>query len=447
MVELLDGVVRFNLYFFCINVLMLSFFLYQWYIMYKRTGINLDLWVYNMLLIFVLPFVLMYPFASSDFNILSVGINDLEVINDNINRAYLITLLGFVTIFTGKMCHDKFGMSKIVKVLFYTPFKVTIGHYFKRVVLSNKISYGLALMYILVLTIFVTFTLSQGFATNPRAFFMANPKFRPFYNLTTSLFGIVAGILTTRILQNNKLLDKILLIPILGFGFFLGVRAPIIFQGLSFGVLFIIYRRKGYVPIYKMILAVITTLFVIVILVAIRNGGGESSDTRSTIAVFVYEIFYGNTFSDLRDFSWVIGYWDEVHLWGMSYISAFLSFIPSALLPFREKWGIGKITVNMLGFDTSIHPGLRPGFFGEMYLNFDVFGVVVYGFIWSQIIQSVNVAVKKNAQEHNVIEGNSAMTAASFVTFLSNSAGFFGFYVNFIVLFILYILTRIKINK
>ena len=447
MIELLNGALRFNVYFFCINLIVFGFFIYQWFMMYKRTGVNLDFWIYNMLLIFVIPFVIMYPFASSYFNVLAVGTNPLETINNSMDRAYLITLLGFVTMLIGKVCYDKFGMNKLVKLLFYTPFKQTIGLYFKRVVLSSNVSHGLALVYILILILFVTFTVSSGFASNPRAFFMANPQFRPFYNLITSLFGIVTGLLTTRIIQDNKLVDKILLLPIIMFGFFLGVRAPIIFQGLSFGVMFIIYRRKGYVPVYKMVLAAIATLFVIVILVVVRNAGGESVDTRNATAIFVYEIFYGNTFSDLRDFSWVIGNWNEVHLWGMSYISAFLSFIPSTLLPFREKWGIGKITVNMLGFDTTIHPGLRPGFFGEMYLNFDIFGVIIYAFVWAQVIQNVNVTVKENARKNNVVEGNSVMNAASFVAFLSNSAGFFGFYVNFMTLFVLYILTRIRFNK
>lgn len=447
MTELFEGAIRFNGWFLAINGLMLLLFLYQWRQSYLKTGVNLDIWNYNMFLIFALPFIVMYPFASSNFNILSVDSKNLAIISDAMQRAYLVTLLGFLSVFLGKFCYERFGINAVINSFFYLPFRHTIGHYYERIVLNRRVSQGFVMAYTLILALFVSFTISQGFASNPRAFFMANPAVRPLYNLTISLYGIAFGILSTRILHANQRLDKLLLLPIIGFGFFLGVRAPLIFQGLGFGVLYIIYRKRGYFPLYKMGLALVAILVVVVGLVLIRNSGEASSVERNATAIFLYEIFYGNTFSDIRDFSWVLGYWDGSHLWGLSYLSAFLSFIPSAFLPFRETWGIGRVTVNLVGFDPLIHPGLRPGFFGEMYLNFDVIGVVLFGFVWAQVTQKVSTLVRKSAVRGDVIAGAGALTATSFVSYLSNSAGFFGFYVNFIVLAILYVLTRIRISR
>lgn len=446
MIDALDGVIRFNPVYLIINISFASFFIISWYKQYRSTGINLDIWVYNMLLIFILPFIIMYPFATSDYNILYVGSSGVDGIISGIDEAYIVSIIGFLSMFIGKFYCDRFGINKIISFIFYNPFVNTIGLYYSEIILSKKVSRSISIIYIFILTIFVSFILSRGLISNPRGFFMENTQFRPIYGLIISLFSIVFGVLSTRILQFNSIIDKLLLIPIAIFGFLLGVRAPVIFQILGFGLMYVIYKGKGYISIYKMLLFVITILLLIIFLVLMRNS--DVSTSRSSLnstSIFWYEIFYGNTFSDIRDFSLIIGYWDGVHLWGMSYISAFVSFIPSYLLSFREQWGIGRITVNMLGFDPTVHPGVRPGFFGEMYLNFGIVGVIVLGFIWAQVIQNVNKIIKKSVHTNNVVLGNSALISASFVWYLSNTAGFFEFYVLFIVLFILYLCTRIRV--
>lgn len=69
---------------------------------------------------------------------------------------------------------------------------------------------------------------------------------------------------------------------------------------------------------------------------------------------------------------------------GKTYLSALLSFVPSAVFPFRETYGFGRYSLEILymGKDSPIAPtygGLRPTFVGEAYLNGGLAGVILFG--------------------------------------------------------------------
>lgn len=70
--------------------------------------------------------------------------------------------------------------------------------------------------------------------------------------------------------------------------------------------------------------------------------------------------------------------------WGKTYLAAALSFVPSALFPFRETYGFGRYALRIfqLGQDTPIAPsygGLRPTFVGEAWCNGGTLGVLLFG--------------------------------------------------------------------
>jgi hypothetical protein len=48
-----------------------------------------------------------------------------------------------------------------------------------------------------------------------------------------------------------------------------------------------------------------------------------------------------------------------------------------------------------VGFDAQVHPGLRPGSFGEGFRNFGIFGVVGVGFLLGIITRRVDIDVKR----------------------------------------------------
>jgi oligosaccharide repeat unit polymerase len=440
------GAINYNPYLLAVNIFLLMYYLLDWYKYQRSTGKTINWWYINLFLYFIVPFVIIYPFCGSSFNILSVGAENVGIIQDNLLLAYLISLSGYISIFIGRYICDYMEFKSKRTPLLLLPFYNSIGRYFKFVTYSKILVFRVTILYLLIVFIYIIFILSSGYGVNPRAFFLATPLARPIYNFITSLFGIIFSLLSTRILQFNLPYEKRLLLIVVVSGLFLGVRAPLFLQGLTFGVLYITYKNNSYISGWKIIGIIAIVLALLVTFAILRSGISTSFENQELSIVFLYEIFYGNTFSDLRDFSWVLGYWNGTYYYGISYLSAFLSFIPSALFSFRSQWGIGVLIVNMVGMDPTIHPGLRPGLFGEMYLNFGVIGVIVYGLILGYVLRWASTSIENSAKKNDVIAGSSAIHIISFFVFLSNSAGFFSFYVNLILLAVLYALLKIKLT-
>ena len=83
--------------------------------------------------------------------------------------------------------------------------------------------------------------------------------------------------------------------------------------------------------------------------------------------------------------------YDVPFAYGKTYLAGALSFIPSSIFPFREAWGFGRYSLEILylGQNTPIAPtygGLRPTFVGEAYLNGGYFGVVTFGVVLGIIL-------------------------------------------------------------
>jgi hypothetical protein len=106
-------------------------------------------------------------------------------------------------------------------------------------------------------------------------------------------------------------------------------------------------------------------------------------------------LFYGENFADLRDFAWVYTAWDHVFWAGKTYLAAVLAFIPRFASQFRDTWALGAMTSSMVGFDPQVHPGLRPGAFGESFFNFGLFGVVAMGLMLGVLARRVDTDVKR----------------------------------------------------
>ena len=132
-------------------------------------------------------------------------------------------------------------------------------------------------------------------------------------------------------------------------------------------------RRKGQVKTSSMLIAVAllgTTV------IAVEAAKGKSGDVTATD-----RILYGNDFSDVRDFAHILSKWDRHKLYGKTYVAGLLGFIPRTLMPFRQQYAFATYFNEVVGFKKDSHGGLRPGPFGEAYLNFGIPGVVVMGVI------------------------------------------------------------------
>jgi oligosaccharide repeat unit polymerase len=156
------------------------------------------------------------------------------------------------------------------------------------------------------------------------------------------------------------------------------------------------------------------------------------------------KILYGNNFSDLRDFSWVLSCWNGVNLYGKSILAGLLAFIPSSNFPFRADWSFGIFTAKLIGYDPTIFPGLRTGLFGEYYINFGLIGVCFAGFFYGFTIGSINHFVQdtiNNSKKPNeVVYKVSLGYVISYLVYnFFNTAGFFSVYVTLLFLSIGYI--------
>jgi hypothetical protein len=105
-------------------------------------------------------------------------------------------------------------------------------------------------------------------------------------------------------------------------------------------------------------------------------------------------LLYGDTFSDLRDFAWVYSGWNHVFWAGKTYLAAIMAFIPRVASEFRDTWGFGVATATTVGFDPKLHPGLRPGVFGESFFNFGLIGVIAMGLMLGIAYRRVDIDVK-----------------------------------------------------
>ena len=439
MVELFDGVVRFNPYTMFINIALIIFFLYDWIKLYKEYGLTLDYWTMTMSLSYVFPFLIMYPFAGSIYNVFAVG-NNISLIQNNIEFCYYVSLLGYMSMYLGRYIYDLKKGSSIINMLFIKPFKNSIGKLFLNTVKSKYTSIIVCCFYFFGLLLILIFarTLGDG---DVRGIFQANPALRALYNFILILSSIVSLVLIARIFQYNTVLDKVLIVMFFGFTLFIGARAFLGIPIINLFGFYVFLYLKGKINLLKVVVVGGSVMFLGIGLSLVRSGDFSAS---GLISGFGMQVFYGNSFSDLRDFAWVNGYWDKDLLFGKTYLAGFMSFVPSYFSEFRTQWAAGRFTAITVGFDPLEHPGLRPGLFGESFFNFGLIGVSFLGTLLGYAYRYIDFQIKRASisKTSNVI-AISSLVSTMFISNLTITSGFFSVYVFIVVLISSAILSRI----
>jgi oligosaccharide repeat unit polymerase len=410
---------------YILDLFAIGLFVVSYYRNCYLKGYRIDFWHANLFLICVLPNMLLLPFARNELNAIVLG-NDMDSVVTVLPVIFLITLLGYFAVLAGGgvwRLRVGVGMRKAaVRVLNIVPACSMMLMSSRSVLVFQS-----ALCFLLQLMILAIYFSQSGFGFNLRSFTFANPSFRPVALLISNYSIVIASHCLARYAdKREKILLACTLLLTVGLIFF-GARSNLL--SVYVGVLLCyLVKLRGRVSLFRII-----GLAAFIITFAFYLGdlrAGQYSPAEF-FASFIFLVLYGNTFSDLRDFAWVYSAWDHVFWGGKTYLAALLAFIPRFASEFRDSWGLGVATVTTVGLDPQVHPGLRPGAFGESFFNFGLLGVVAVGLMLGIVSRRVDIDVKRALapSQPSMMKAFASSMLLGVAGAFALSAGFSGLYI------------------
>ncbi len=439
-VILLNGAIRFNSLLMLVNITLILHFCCSYYFDCYCKGFKVDYWHFNLFLGYVFPFLICYPFAGSDLNYFVIG-DSINRVQEKIDLAYIITTTGYIFTYVGYYSL-KFSKNNIFYGLI-TKINNLLARDIYFASSNRKALHYAAVFGMCLLVCFLGISFKKyGFNFNLRGETLANDSFKPIFNfIIASYIPLICSFLIIRYFQYK---DKISLSIFIFFticSIFSGSRSIIVGPFISSLVLLLISKKKNLSLLAYIVLAIVCLNFIFFIS-SVREGNYSISNS---ILSFSSGLFYGNNFSDIRDFAWILSYWDEEYIFGKSYLAGLISFIPRSLSTFRDTWTISIYTNSLIGADSSVFPGLRPGKFGEVFFNFGFIGVISLGFLGGYALSYADYNIKKISKIYK--ENLSAMNAQTFALIIVSqfyiTASFWQFYVYIIMMLILIILRKL----
>jgi len=373
---------------YILDLFAISLFAISYYINCYRREYRIDFWHTQLFFACVLPNLVMLPFARNELNRVVLG-QDFNAVIAVLPNVFLITLLGYFAMLAGgSVWRLRVGLGTrkaVIQVLDIVP-RCSIMLMSSRSLLVFQ-SLLCVLLQILILGIYFA---SSGFGFDLRAYTFANPALRPVALVVSNYSVVIASHCLARYMEKK---ERVLLICtlLLTFGLvFFGARANLLSIYINVLLCYLV-KLRGKISLLR-----ITSLITIMIAVGFYLGNvrAGSYSLAEFFGSLFFLLFYGNNFSDLRDFAWVYAAWNHVFWAGKTYLAALTAFVPRFASQFRDTWGLGVATATTLGLDPQVHPGVRPGAFGEGFFNFGLFGVVVIGFILGIISRRVDIDVK-----------------------------------------------------
>ena len=410
---------------YALDAFTIVLFAVSYYRKCYRQGYRIDFWYSQLFLICVFPNMIMLPFARSDLNFIVLG-RDLDPVIAVLPKVFLITMLGYLSVLAGgELWRLQVGAGfrhAVLRALDVVP-RASMMLMSSRPVLVFQAGLCLALQ----LTILGLYFAQSGFAFDLRSYTFENPTLRPIALLISDYSIVIASHCLARYIDRK---ERILLAGtlLLSFGLlFFGSRGNLLAIYLSVLLCYLVKRRRT-ISLSRIFGLAVILLAVVFYLGSLR--AGEYS-IGGFFGSFVFLLFYGNNFSDLRDFAWVYSAWDHVFWAGKTYLAALLAFVPRFASHFRDTWGLGVATASTVGFDPQVHPGLRPGFFGEGFFNFGLFGVVAVGLMLGIVLRRVDLDVKSALADPqpSMMQAFASTMLLGVAGGFAVSAGFSGLYV------------------
>lgn len=374
-IEFWGGIVRCAPELLLIDAVLLGYSFFLWYRSYRRTGNRIDYWNLFCLMNIFVPILLLYPFSASFLNFISVGA-DVVYIDQFVDQAFIISALGYISMLVGK------------SLSFDAPGKLS---YFEKIISDNLHSkiffHFLTAGNFLVLIIAFYLTAAYGdYVFNLRALHFILPSWSAPLNFIISYVMYSLTFVGLHMIYEKTWADYLNIVCLIIVAILLGTRVVLVSPLLTI-VMFLLLVQ----PSLKLTHCVfgLILLFCFTIFLSLLRADTATGNVTYSFLSFFAEILYGNTFSDLRDFSWVLTGFHDDFLYGKTYLSGIFSMIPSSWWDFRDTYGIGKITNYYAGIQFE-HFGIRIGVFGEPYLNFGWAGVVAVGLILGYLLNRVN---------------------------------------------------------
>jgi oligosaccharide repeat unit polymerase len=409
---------------YILDVLAISSFAISYYLTCYRRGYRIDIWHSQLFVTCVMPNMIMLPFSRSDLNAPILG-RDFQAVVAALPNVFLVALLGYFAVFAG-------GLSWRIRVGLGTRrFAVRlldIVPQWSMMLMSSRslLVFQALLCLVLQFLILSLYFAHNGFGFDLRQYTFANPALRP-VALFISGYSIIIGshCFARYIEKKERILFSCTILLTIGLVFF-GSRSNILFIYINVLLCYLIQLRTK-ISLFRLISMISVIIVGGLYLGSVRAGQYSLGDFFELLGA---ALLYGNTFSDLRDFAWVDALWDH-NLWiGKTYLAALTAFVPRFVSEFRDHWGTGAATAITLGLDPHVHPGVRPGAFGESYFNFGLPGVVIVGLAMGVIFRRVDIDVKRamtapQPSMRKAFASTMLLTVAGIFAISANSSGFF----------------------
>jgi oligosaccharide repeat unit polymerase len=375
-------------------LLFTGYFAVSYFINCVTRKLWIDFYHAYLLIRIIFPFFFISLFAYDFRNWPWVGGN-LNGIRDFMPEAFAITCLGSVILMiVSSRWFDAIvprggGISDAHMKLMYGMLSRTS---------AVNILGGLAIIGVLTIELYLAATVGAG-ALGFREHSLTDATIRPFFNFFVIalspivLFALLVSWMETRS-RSSLALAGILAVLAAVSGSRTSVLSPILYLVLLGAQ----RSKRRRIKFFTVAAAAVLIAAALIGMGRIRSGPRESASQTD-------EIFYGDNFSDVRDFAWVLSKWDREELRGKSYIAGALGFIPRDFISYREEYSIATYINRFVGFEKDSHGGLRPGMYGEAYLNFGIAGVVIQSFILGMILGEVRARL-----DHLYRLGNDRMT-------------------------------------
>jgi hypothetical protein len=366
-------------------------FVWSYYFNCIRKGFTLDIWHYTLVTnLFVVH--IMLPFSRNNLNVLTLGTFLWGRTQSHVNEAYFISTLGYIGILIGGSLwkvHLGAGLRRISSVLIELPTRGSLFLLQSKGLLIAQGSLALTLCAGLLAYYFSV----AGFGLNFGSLIIASPNLRPLAQFATFYSILIASYCVARFIRYR---EKSMLYLTLGIStelLFFGSRSALLAIFLPpILAFFVIMRRR--LRLDWLVISIVSALCFSIFLDALRRPNFSLSAVGAGL---ILSIFFGNSYSDTRDFAVILSFWDGHYLWGRTYLAGLFAFVPRVLSSFRDTWSLGVVTATMAGFHAGTHPGLRIGLFGEAYLNFGLVAVLLLGVVVGMTTRLIDLRMKQSA--------------------------------------------------